>query len=267
MESTTGQLVSVQGYGFAEDLNPRYRPTMEDGHVFFDQFAHRSDQCFFGVYDGHGGREAVDFVTMRLHDNLVNALTAQPEAPIPDIFRDVFEKTDNEMARAGIKFNGTTAATGFIRKQNREGVERRVIYAANCGDARTVLVKRGGHAVRLSLDHKPNNPEETERINKVNGFVAGNRVNGILSVARALGDHAMKRFIISTPYVSETELTEDDTHLIVACDGVWDVMSDQTAAEIIQPHLDDCQKAAEVLKDQALARRSMDNISCMVIKL
>lgn len=259
---------AVASYGFHEEKNPRYRPTMEDAHVFLNGFGEIPEQAFFGIYDGHGGREAVDFVATRLHDNFDRQLTANPSAPIPEVLTDVFEKTDNEMAKAGISFNGTTAATGFIRTETVDGQPRKVLYSANCGDARLILIKQNGAGVvRLSRDHKPSNPDEVERIRQAGGFVSSNRVNGILGVARALGDHAMKQFIISVPYISRTELTSDDTHIVVACDGIWDVLTDEKVAQLISQTPDDCSAAANLLVERALADGSMDNISVMVIKL
>ena len=47
-----------------------------------------------------------------------------------------------------------------------------------------------------------------------------NRVNGVLAVTRALGDSSMKEFVVGAPYTTETELSEEDEFLIIACDGV-----------------------------------------------
>src|SRR5262245_56993979 len=63
------------------------------------------------------------------------------------------------------------------------------LYVANVGDTRALL-RRGGKAVRLTYDHKPYNPEEVKRIRDVGGFVSGDvgRVNGVIAVARSIGD-------------------------------------------------------------------------------
>eukprot|EP00708_Paratrimastix_pyriformis_P004114 GAFH01002939.1.p2 GENE.GAFH01002939.1~~GAFH01002939.1.p2 ORF type:complete len:277 (+),score=46.88 GAFH01002939.1:114-833(+) len=239
---------------------------MEDGHVFLDKFGDERTSMFCGVYDGHGGREAVDLAVRRLHELFLETLRAKPQSSMREIFEEVFEKTDKEMADQGIDFNGTTAVVAYLRTEPRG----RVLYTANCGDARAVLVRHDGPAPvghRVSFDHKPNLPEEIERIRQASGFVAGNRVNGILSVSRALGDHAMKQYVISKPFTLETVLLPTDTHLVVACDGVWDVLTDQDVAELVHAFPEDCQKAAETLKDRALAKGSMDNISSMVVRL
>jgi protein phosphatase PTC1 len=96
---------------------------------------------------------------------------------------------------------------------------RRVLYTANAGDARAVLC-RGGKAIRLSYDHKGSDKREAKRIMDAGGFVMSGRVNGVLAVTRSLGDSSMKEFVVGSPYTTETELSDDDEFLILACDGV-----------------------------------------------
>jgi protein phosphatase PTC1 len=74
--------------------------------------------------------------------------------------------------------------------------------------------------VRLSYDHKASSPTEAERIKADGGWVVMNKVAGILSVSRAFGNEELKQWVLADPYISETELTPEDTHLIIACDGV-----------------------------------------------
>lgn len=96
---------------------------------------------------------------------------------------------------------------------------RRVLYVANAGDARGVLCRKG-RALRLTYDHKGTDKQEAKRITDSGGFVMSGRVNGVLAVTRSLGDSSMKEFVVGAPYTTETELTEDDEMLILACDGV-----------------------------------------------
>jgi serine/threonine protein phosphatase PrpC len=72
----------------------------------------------------------------------------------------------------------------------------------------------------LTYDHKASDSSEAKRIIETNGFIAYNRVNGILSVTRALGDHAMKEWVVSDPHYTEFEITNKDKFVILACDGV-----------------------------------------------
>ena len=117
------------------------------------------------------------------------------------------------------------------------------------------------------------------------GFVMNNRVNGVLAVTRALGDSSMKEFVVGAPYTTETELSEEDEFLIIACDGVrvhfhisesydtdyatqqlWDVAEDQAAVDLVRS-MKDAQAAAEKLLKHAMDNFSTDNVAVMLVRL
>jgi len=141
---------------------------------------------------------------------------------------------------------------------------RRVLYTANAGDARAVL-SRAGKAVRLTYDHKGADKQEAKRIQDAGGFVLNNRVNGVLAVTRSLGDSSMKEFVVGSPYTTETPLTANDEFLILACDGLWDVASDQKAVELVRD-VHDCDEAAKILMEFALNEGTRDNVTVVVVR-
>jgi len=139
------------------------------------------------------------------------------------------------------------------------------LYTANVGDARIVL-SRGGRALRLSYDHKGSDESEGRRIAHAGGLILNNRVNGVLAVTRALGDSYMKELVTGHPYTTETIIEPStDDFLILACDGLWDVCSDQEAVDLIRD-VTDPQAASKLLVEHALGRFSTDNLSCMVVR-
>ncbi|ORY68494.1 protein phosphatase 2C [Pseudomassariella vexata] len=142
---------------------------------------------------------------------------------------------------------------------------QRVLYTANVGDARIILC-RSGKALRLSYDHKGSDENEGKRIANAGGLILNNRVNGVLAVTRALGDTYMKDLVTGHPYTTETVIQPDmDEFMIIACDGLWDVCSDQEAVDLVR-EVQDPASAAKQLVDHALARFSTDNLSCMIIR-
>ncbi|KAF1849319.1 PP2C-domain-containing protein [Cucurbitaria berberidis CBS 394.84] len=146
-----------------------------------------------------------------------------------------------------------------------EASRQRVLYTANVGDARIVLC-RNGRALRLSYDHKGSDENEGRRVASAGGLILNNRVNGVLAVTRALGDAYMKDLVTGHPYTTETVIQADqDEFLILACDGLWDVCSDQEAVDLVR-QVQDPQEASKKLVDYALARFSTDNLSCMVVR-
>ncbi|CAK7327769.1 unnamed protein product [Dovyalis caffra] len=91
------------------------------------------------------------------------------------------------------------------------------------------------------------------------------RVDGQLAVARAFGDKSLKEHLSSEPHV-EMEMIGDDTDcIILASDGLWKVMSNQEAVDAIKD-IKDARSAAKRLTEEALNRRSSDDISCIVVK-
>jgi len=140
--------------------------------------------------------------------------------------------------------------------------------AASIGDSRAVLV-RNGSAIRFTEDHKPCNDDEEERIRALGGWVTRDevsRVNGSLAVSRSIGDFYMHPLVSTEPFLRSTELTPADEYLIIACDGLWDVFSDEEAA-VIAIKAVDVKAAAVKLRDLAYLRGSDDNISVVVIDL
>merc|ERR1712063_148824 len=231
---------------------------MEDAHKYVDGFNDEPTTGFFGVYDGHGGVEAANFVEEHLHTNIASNMNKG--LGVTDAVVQAYKETDDQIGEANIQIAGTTVVTAIIRVE--DGVKK--LYTANAGDARAVLA-RGGKGIRVTTDHKPTDPSEVKRIQQAGGFVILQRVNGVLAVSRSLGDRGMKELVVGDPETRVTELTEEDTHLILACDGIWDVISDDASVEIIQKH-ESMQEAAEALVKAALQRGSTDNISVMALK-
>ncbi|PHH60858.1 hypothetical protein CDD81_1105 [Ophiocordyceps australis] len=141
----------------------------------------------------------------------------------------------------------------------------RVLYTANVGDARIILC-RSGRALRLSYDHKGSDENEGKRIANAGGLILNNRVNGVLAVTRALGDAYMKDLVTGHPYTTETVVQADlDEFIIIACDGLWDVCTDQEAVDLVR-NIADATEASKALVDHALSRFSTDNLSCMIVR-
>lgn len=206
--------------GFAEDRNKRFRRTMEDSHSILYDFNNECGTGFFAVFDGHAGRAAADYAGENLHQKFSYLLNLYPMESPSFLLNQAFLALDKELATKKGLNSGCTVAVAYIRYEVRNGIRKRILYTANVGDARTVL-SRNWNAIRLSYDHKGSDIAESERIIQTGGFMMNNRVNGVLAVTRSLGDLTMKEWVIGSPYTTETILTEFDTNIIIACDGVY----------------------------------------------
>lgn len=153
------------------------------------------------------------------------------------------------------------------------------IVCANAGDSRSVL-GTGDSFEAMSEDHKPNDENERKRIENAGGHVQWKRVNGDLAVSRALGDFQYKnrpdlppqeQKVSCLPDIKFQPRSPQDDVLILACDGLWDVMTNEEAIglcrEIYQSGESSMELLAEEMIDLALIKGSRDNISAVVVKL
>ena len=157
------------------------------------------------------------------------------------------------------------------------------LIVANAGDSRCVLC-RSGEASALSRDHKPTDPDEHARIAAAGGFVTEGRVNGSLNLSRALGDMEYKQrrdlpaeaqAVTALPEILATEIHDCDEFIILACDGIWDVMTNQEAVDFVRERIGKLplQKICEEICDFCLAPdtagvgKGCDNMTVMVVSL
>lgn len=265
---------------------------------------------FFAVYDGHGGSQVANYCRDRIHRALVEELNICPvvdgstrdtrQVQWEKIFTDCFLKVDDEVggkAKQGCppgnmeddcivealapETVGSTAVVAVLSSSH--------IIVANCGDSRAVLY-RGKEAIPLSVDHKPSREDEYARIEASGGKVIswnGHRVFGVLAMSRSIGDRYLKPWIIPEPEVMFVPRTREDDCLVLASDGLWDVMTNEEACEVAKKRIliwhkkngsdpladrgqgvdPAAQSAAEFLCNLAIQAGSKDNISVIVVDL
>ncbi|KAF3958203.1 hypothetical protein ACB098_01G141800 [Castanea mollissima] len=242
---------------------------------------------FFGVYDGHGGARVASACKDRMHALLEKEVEEEEGGGAvvewEKVMRSCFRKMDEEVRTgacggdggAKVEMVGSTAVVVVVGKEE--------VVVANCGDSRAVLC-RGGVAVPLSRDHKPDRADEMERVEAAGGRIVnwnGSRVLGVLATSRSIGDHYLRPYVISEPEVTVTERTELDDFLVIASDGLWDAVSNEFACEVVRRCLDGQIKrriseessestvgdAAAILAELAMSRGSNDNISVIVVEL
>lgn len=242
------------------EMNPNKRFNMEDIHVI-DRVG---DYQFIGVYDGHGGRQMVEFLQPALLYHLRHELQ-DTSVHMHIRLERAFLLCDIHAKCMGICYSGATVTVCLIRRLPSTGDYQ--LVAANAGDGRTVWGASNGRTVTaLSHDHNTNNAAEVARIEKtMEGAVHKKRVCGVLAVTKSLGDFCVKDFVPAQPYVTTT--TVDAGVIIVACDGVWDVMNDSEAVAFVQKHKDNKETVARKLVEEAIRRGTTDNVTAVVVWL
>ncbi|XP_024178177.1 probable protein phosphatase 2C 6 isoform X1 [Rosa chinensis] len=238
---------------------------------------------FFGVYDGHGGSQVAKYCAERMHEVIAQEWDRETvdgcewQRRWETTFLVGFEKADSEVLTEAVapEMVGSTAVVVVL-----SGCQ---IITSNCGDSRAVLC-RGTETIPLTVDQKPDREDELKRIEGEGGKVInwnGARVLGVLAMSRAIGDRYLRPWIIPVPEITFTARTDEDECLILASDGLWDVMTNEEVGEVARHILrrrrrsmssstDDisaAQAVADHLTEIAYGRNSSDNISIIVVDL
>lgn len=253
-----------------------WRVGMEDAHICLPSLPGQSPwQCvgLFGVMDGHGGEQVAKFCERHLPEELCTfPIGPSQGSDIATALTETFHRMDELLRdrsnlpelRALTNARAPEAARHVHMQAEAQKVDVNLIgctacfccvtesqlIVANAGDSRAVLC-RGGRAVALSEDHKPNDRREKHRIEAAGGYVENSapgqyRVNGNLNLSRALGDLEYKKdptkrpqeqIISATPDVRLEQRSDEDEFLVICCDGVWDVMTNQEVVDFIRNRL------------------------------
>jgi protein phosphatase PTC2/3 len=252
------------------------RAKMEDRHCIEINIGTQKDPIlFYAVYDGNGGRRVAHYLATFLHEDLKKELAST--SSIEDGIKKAFSKVDAALLEKKWE-PGSTACCCLVTKN--------YIYTANVGDSRAVVCKNG-KALPLSLDHKPLNPTEKERIEKAGGTIhtmSGDvvrsngtttyiqrikvsRINGTLALSRAFGRYTLKKngklgpnadpstyIVTSEPDITITELTPETEFIVIASDGLWDVFSNEETIVFIKKHINE-QKTEQETEDKKKERK------------
>eukprot|EP00127_Corallochytrium_limacisporum_P001587 Clim_evm6s67 gene=Clim_evmTU6s67 len=238
----------------------------KDGHIPMD---------FIGVFDGHGSREPATYAAGHLPELIYEQLECmKPEvkdcnADRVKAIKHAFSICHDRMA-PWCKSLGTTATCCVILNKDLDQV-----YLANIGDSRGLLLSKSGKALQqLTVDHLPTNDEEVRRIENGGGKIIENRVEGRLAITRALGDSELNPHVSPEPYVTRVDLSkfasdsEDERPewIIMASDGLWDVLSNETVGQVVAQAAS-CGEAADRLCHESFMAKSNDNIAVVALRL
>ncbi|CAL9055361.1 probable protein phosphatase 2C 74 isoform X1 [Musa acuminata AAA Group] len=254
--------LAVEGGEYCVVSRKGQRHMMEDGYAVIPNIHGDSKQAFFGVFDGHGGRAAVDFVSEKLGKNIVAALDEpeKKENQAEMAIKAGYLTTDRDFLSQGVR-SGACAATVLLRDGE--------LHVANVGDCRVVM-SRKGVADALTDDHRAGREDERNRIENSGGYVTCRngiwRVNDSLAVSRAIGDLNMKEWIISEPETKSLQLTPDCEFLILGSDGLWDKVGNQEAVDVVSRQ-SNAMKSCRDLIEVSCGRGNRDDITVMVIDL
>ena len=228
---------------------------------------------FFSVFDGHGGKEVSNYLSETLNKYFMKRSVTYPLSRkyVKTVYDHVQQKLRNDFKNFSYHTGSTSLVVIFFKKR-----EHKYLNILNTGDCRCVI-SRDNCALSLTKDHKPHWPEERARIKKLGGEIAYDGYNWRvkdLSVSRAFGDIDSTPYLTHLPDIFQYRLEKTDKFVIIACDGVWDVISNQEAVNFV---INNCYKddlktrnnsnvnIANELGKHVLNKGSTDNINIIVV--
>jgi len=253
-----------------------WRQSMEDAHSIHMSLENHVNTGFFGVFDGHCGKQASIFC----HENMYKYVDKVDLTNFENITQQIIKLDSDFMENYHID-DGTTAIFAISQPNlNEEGIVINYkLTVGNIGDSRAVLGRNNNEAKPLSEDHKPSLVSEQRRIETAGGFVSLGRVRGNLALSRAIGDRQYKvpkDFPPEKQQVScipeyQTEIVTSNDFLFIACDGIYegDIFTPESIVQYISDklqHSDDLAQITSDVLDECVARGSKDNMSAMIIQ-
>lgn len=237
----------------------------------------------FGVFDGHNGPEVSSYCKTHIAEHIRTQLNDRSHLtfpkPIEHALAAAIEKLDT-VASMDRKLPaamdvGSTACIAMLTLDD--------VWFVNVGDSRAII-KTNHEVNQMTLDHKPNLKSETDRVKKHGGFISNTdgtwRINGRLNLSRSIGDWSMRPFIVPSPTIQHhrrplrevdgADCVDCNEYIVIASDGLFDVMSNKDIVEIIdsQPHTRaGVTTALRELVTESRFRGSGDNITVVYVGL
>lgn len=224
---------------------------------------------FFSIYDGHGG----NYVSNEL-SKVMPTIYCKPGTHYPitenthkQLFKEIQQKL---LTNSKGKTNGSTCLINIMYRNEKNGEIH--MNFINIGDSRATIVYKNGTAQQVTTDHKPDDIKEKKRIEELDGEVVEDSEGiyriGDLSLARSFGDGDHAPFVCQVPDVFYKKVTPETKYVVMACDGLWDVINNNELFLIFDKIKKNNSTAnlAEEIATECLKRGTTDNISVIIIE-
>jgi len=231
-----------------------------------------------GVFDGHGGKIISKYLKNNLPKYILKKssninIYQEKNSVVTKFFGTLYDKIQEKISKdhpISSKRCGSTALCG-IHYNDRNNNPR--LWMLNVGDSRAVLCNHKNMTIPLTIDHKPNLTSERKRIEQLGGRIKFDgsdwRIKD-LSLSRAFGDIDTSPYVTHKPDISKVKLNKKDKFIIFACDGLWDVLTNNQAVNFVNRELKKNSKnnnIAKKLAEEAIYKGSYDNVTVSILFL
>ena len=266
----------VLEYSFREDQNIDSEILMEDKSKSIENFNNDKNQMLFEIFDGHGGDEMSSYLQNNLAKIYKQNLLLNKGNIILSL-KNAFHDADDEM-RGQLNIEGLGSTGTLVHIVKNSFSDELVVYSANVGDSRVSLISPE-HIIRLSYDHRTSDEKEKKRILESGMDIIDERICGTLMLTRIFGNYEYKeendeknndnnKGLICEPFISKINIDSniENQFLIIASDGIWDILTEEDMQKIIQKY-QDTQKICSIIIKKCLENEAWDNMSVFAVKL
>lgn len=286
---TTGSLAGSLTYGMADSLGKHEHLSTID--LVVPKFRGHESETLFGLFDGQSSSSGGSKLARYLHENFNGHFIEElgklkPEAESPsDALRRTFLALNKDLATAAsqsledkehrpqLGHRGSIAGQTLNADDLSSGgvatvmfLDNMELFLAHVGDAQAMLVHSDGGCKMLTRKHAPGDEMERERIRRAGGYVSRHgKLNEVLEVSRAFGHIQMMPAVMAAPDIVHITLREQDEMIIVASRELWEYMTPDVAVDVARGERGDLMRAAQKLRDLAMAFGATGKIMVMVV--
>lgn len=287
---TSGSLAGAMAYGMADSLGKNEHLSTID--MVVPRFRGHDTETLLGMFDGQALSSGGSKVAKFLHENFRNKfieelgkLKKQSESPT-DALRRTFLALNKDLATSAtqsmddkehrvpqMSHRGSNSSQILTQDDLNSGgvatvlyLDNMELYVANVGDAQAMLMHSDGGFKIITRKHDPAEPRERQRIREAGGYVSRQgKLNDVLDVSRAFGYIQMIPAVMAAPHVVQITLREQDEMILIASRELWDYLTPDVVVDVARSERGDLMRAAQKLRDLAMAFGATGKIMVMMI--
>lgn len=284
---TSGSLAGQLAYGMADTLGKNDHLSLID--MVVPRFNSTETETLLGMFDGQALSNGGSKIAKYLHENFGHIFSeelrrlnpALYETPV-DALRRAFLALNKDLATAAtqhteerslLSHRGSAAPAVLSQADLHSGgvatvmfLQQSELFVANVGDAQAMLIhSEGGHRI-LTRKHDPAEPNERQRIRDAGGWVSRQgKLNDILEVSRAFGYVQLMPAVQAAPHITQVTVKDQDEMILIASRELWEYLSPELVVDVARNERDDLMRAAQKLRDLAMAFGATNKLMVMMI--
>lgn len=286
---TSGSSIGTMAYGIADSLGRNEHLSTID--LVVPRFQSHEDEALIGLFDGvalsNGGSKIAKFLQEHFERHFKEELKHKStNESASEALRRTYLALNKDLATlaahsgdaqgrraAAATHRGSVVSQILTQDDLSSGCVATVLYihgtdlfVSNVGDAQAVLIQsEGGHRI-ITEKHDPASNKERARIRDAGGYVSRQgKLNDVLDVSRAFGFSQMMPVVVSAPYLSHITIQESDEMILLASRDLWDYLSFDFVVDLARSERGDLMRAAQKLRDLAIAFGASGKITVMII--